>query len=315
LVKSVSTTKQSDENTRQSLKRFSSTFDKQRREEERSFAQLDDRTKNIEISLVELNHNIDSGQRLNKTVKNEMLQVKSQLDNLFGAQRASSSGDGVSGPRDLQGRLGKIEDQVNKLDKSFISDKAQTLTIVHTLGDAITKNSEDQALSKADMEAVDKAAKLIGHRLTNAEKRDSELSLRQDQMKDLIGKNSSDLRSYIAQVQKDTETKLTESAHELGRTNVGLMHTGQRLDTTNMGMQSLQGELNATNSTVGQLSVSLDLAHEYFQGVTKGFQDTHKRVIAGQDGMLPPKGGVAPRFYGAGATKTLPVISAPRPSF
>eukprot|EP00444_Apocalathium_aciculiferum_P037153 CAMPEP_0183482478 /NCGR_PEP_ID=MMETSP0370-20130417/176734_1 /TAXON_ID=268820 /ORGANISM="Peridinium aciculiferum, Strain PAER-2" /LENGTH=245 /DNA_ID=CAMNT_0025675663 /DNA_START=1 /DNA_END=738 /DNA_ORIENTATION=+ len=245
-----------------------------------------------------------------------MIQVKAQMDNIFGAQRASSSpGDGVSGPRDVQGRLGKIEDQVNKLDKSFIADKAQTLTIVHTLGDAISKNSEEQALSKADMEAVDKAAKLMDHRLTNAEKRDSELSLRQDQMKDLIVKNSSDLRSYIALVQKDTETKLTESAHELGRTNVALLHTGQRLDTTNMGMQSLQGELNATNSSVGQLSVSLDLAHEYFQGVTKGFQDTHKSVIAGQHGMLPPKGGVAPRFYGAGAMKTLPVISAARPSF
>merc|ERR1740129_2245943 len=56
LVKSVQEAKQSDENTRQALKRFTATVEKQRKEDSRAMAAFDDRLKNTEECQAEGQH-------------------------------------------------------------------------------------------------------------------------------------------------------------------------------------------------------------------------------------------------------------------
>mmetsp|Transcript_72297 Transcript_72297/g.182298 ORF Transcript_72297/g.182298 Transcript_72297/m.182298 type:complete len:501 (-) Transcript_72297:167-1669(-) len=311
LVKIVQEIRQSDENTRQALRRFTSTFDKQRRETERSFAQVDDRTRNFEASLVEMQHSIDGNTKTQKTYKSDLAQIRALLDNYVGGQQRPQQGKSDSSSatpaRDLQGRVAKVEEAVIKLGKSQTADKNQTLAIVQTLGDAISKNGEEVGKHAQELEGIEKSLKNQDHRLQKGEQKSLELGTRHERLRENLEKCDADLRGLIGTVQREMTAKLDSNWHELSKTNASLSQAGQRIDAQSNGLQSLSGELNNTSDRVAKMGVSLDLAHEYFQGLTKGFQDTHKRVTSGQDGMLPPKGAYGGSRPGS-VLKTLPMI-------
>mmetsp|Transcript_26814 Transcript_26814/g.56811 ORF Transcript_26814/g.56811 Transcript_26814/m.56811 type:complete len:508 (-) Transcript_26814:78-1601(-) len=319
MIKALQDCRREEENVRQALKRLTSGYDQFKRESERSFTRLDERSKTLEASVVDLNHLCEGSSRMHKTVRNDLTQFKNQLDNLFGARQQvdSNSAKDMVGPRDLQGRLGKLEEQVVKLDRAMAADKTQTMNIIQGMGDNVTKQGQELHQNRQDLDALEKAICLADQRLDRGDKKDAELTNRCDNIKENLTKCDSDLRVYITQVQKDMDAKLNEHGAELSKTNSGLNQTGQKLEATNIDVNALHSELASTNGAVHKLSVSLDLAHEYFQGLTKGFHDTHKRVVSGADSMLPPRGAVGGRpasqgAYGGGGG-TLPVIHTPRP--
>lgn len=307
LVKTSQETKQSDENTRAALKRLSTTCDKQRKDCERSFGQLDDRSKNLEAGMIEMQHNVEKSAKASKTARSDIAQLRSIMDQLVGDSQGKTQqgqAEPSSKPNDVQGRVNKVEELINKLSKTINTEKAQQMTNLQSLIEAIQKNSSDVSKSLNDIEGLDKTVKVQDHRILKVEQKGTDLSVRQERLKEQLDKSEVDLRGVVTGVQRDLTTKMDTQSHELSKTNANLQLVSSRLDGVQAQTQHLHTELGNTNGTVDKMGQSLDLAHEYFQGVTKGFHDTHKRVLTGQDGMLPPKGGGSKMS----PPKTLPVI-------
>eukprot|EP00932_Pfiesteria_piscicida_P019422 SRR837773.6250.p1 GENE.SRR837773.6250~~SRR837773.6250.p1 ORF type:complete len:240 (+),score=46.97 SRR837773.6250:75-722(+) len=203
LVKVAQAVRQSEDNTNQALRRHTASFDKFRRESERSMAQLDERTRSLEVSTVELSHVVEGSQRSHKVVKSDLAQVRAQLEGQAGIRReAPGEAARATAPRDAGGRLQRLEEQVAKLEKSNTSDKTQTLLITQTLSDAISKNSDDLLHSRADFEAFDKAVKQLEFRLGQADKFHSEQVSKSEQLKERISKTEADTRMYMSKVTK-----------------------------------------------------------------------------------------------------------------
>jgi len=68
-----------------------------------------------------------------------------------------------------------------------------------------------------------------------------------------------------------------------------LQTTNKTVEATSSKMNGLDAGLSRTNDAVCKLGQRVDLAHQYLEGAGKGLRDTHKRVAAGEDGMLAPK--------------------------
>lgn len=309
LVKSVQDLKQADENTRQALKRFTATFDKQRKDDQRSFSQLDDRAKNLEAALIEAQHQSETGQKQGKATKAEVERLKQHLEALVGQQSGAQNGlqnSSAVGPNDWQGRIGKIEDSLARVSKLTSTDKNQSLNVVQAVSDAMHKSTQDLAKVMGDIESLDKVVKNHDNRIMKLEHTGTELAANQQKMREQADRAEQDLRGQIAAVQRDANSKSDNHSLELAKTNAVLQQTNQRAEAHAGALQSLHSDLSSTNGMVSKLGHSVDLAHEYCQGITKGFHDTHKRVQSGQDGMLPPK---------SGGSRRLPVIvpSSPRP--
>merc|ERR1712064_245490 len=66
------------------------------------------------------------------------------------------------------------------------------------------------------------------------------------------------------------------------------MQTRKDLSNTNSHVQALNGELGTTCDGVAKIASGLDVANEYLHGLSSGFQDAHRCVMDGQDGLLPP---------------------------
>jgi len=308
-VKSIQDVKKEEDNTRHALKRFTAAFDKQRKEDARSFSQIDDRTRNLEAGLVETQHQVDTAQKAIKVMKVDLIQVKNDLGGLVGVQQQANQhtqqqDSSRARPNDWQGRIVKIEESFNKLSKTATADKNQTMNVVQALSDGITKNATDLARFNSDLEKADHKFKIQDGRLHKLEASSGDLAAQQAKQRENAERAETELRNQIIAQQRDLTARIDGQAHDLSTTNAELHQTNLRLDAANTNLHTLHQDMVAASGTITKLSSGLDLAHEYFQGVSKGFHDTTKRVVNGQDGMLPPKGG-----GGAGLTKrTLPLI-------
>lgn len=293
VVKSVQETKQGDENTRQALKRFTGTFDKQRKEDQRSFQALDDRSKNFEAGLVEAQHQLDLLNKVAKGNKTELDRLKSGIDSLAGVQHGLQQDRGNAGKDDLQGRIGKLEESIGQISKIAQQEKSQTLGIVQAMADTMHKNTAQIQQNMGVVEGLDKGVKGHEHRLHKAEEQVKGQIANQQRMKEQQERMESDLRGNIAGVQREAKSQLDTQAHEIAKTNATLLQAQQRADNIGSTLTKVNGDLGATQAQLSKLGSSVDLAHEYVSGLAKGFQDTHKRVASGSDGMLGPRQGGA----------------------
>lgn len=294
LLKTVQATRQAEESCSQALRRYVSTFEQMKRESHRSLTTLDERTKGLEVTVVELSHAMDGSQRWQKVMKADWREVKGQLDGVFGAQRRTEgAADGAAAgmPRDVHGRLHKIEEQVMMLSKAVVQDSAKTSSAMQNLNDVVSKYSDELAHHRQSIESLDKAARQADSRLVQVERYGDEQAAKGEHLKELVRKTEGDIRLYVASVQKETDTALLQQKAELSDNSSALLQMGQRLDLASLDVHKVQGELQFVNASLTKLSVGVDLAHEYFQGLTKGFQDTHRRVAA-PDGLRPLKASV-----------------------
>merc|ERR1711974_398576 len=86
---------------------------------------------------------------------------------------------------------------------------------------------------------------------------------------------------------RDLSGRIELQAAQLATTSTTLQQTSMRLDSVAAHGQQLGLDLTNQGGTLEKLSERLELAHEYCHGVSKGFQDTQKRMCS-QDSILRP---------------------------
>jgi len=108
--------------------------------------------------------------------------------------------------------------------------------------------------------------------------------------------------------------KMEAQGIEISKQKDHLTETTRNLDVASAKLDRVSGELETTNSIMKEISQGVDLCHDYFQGLGKGFKDTHLRVMA-EDSMLSPrcKREGARGFGSIKDSSALPSIVAPFP--
>jgi len=111
--------------------------------------------------------------------------------------------------------------------------------------------------------------------------------------------------SIIAKM-RCTGEKVDSHQNDLQRVGEQLASMMKQLELTKSEVQKTQDRLESTNKQLCDVSSGLELTQEYWQGLSKGFRETHKSVTV-ESCLLPPA-------RGAGVTM-LPIISkTPRTS-
>jgi len=288
LVKSAQELKQADEASKAALKRINSQVEKHRRDAERTFLQIDDRSKNMELAVVEVQGIEEKAAKAIKAIRQDVDRNRIIIDQLMGEDGKLGSMSATSGPKpsDVQGRVNKMEEMVGKLAGALSSDKSGMLHHFQQLRDTVALTSATAAKNASDYEHLDKAIKSQDHRLYKVEQRCGLMEGRADKLKDQVERQDADFRNQLGNTQASLQSKLDTHAHEQAKTNERINQGSSRVDCLQNSLDNMKLELAGTNSAVGRLGQSLDLAHEYVQGMSKGLNDTPKRVHG--DGVPSP---------------------------
>jgi len=278
LVKSTQELKQADEANKGAFKRITTTAERQRRDTERGFAQVDDRSKNLELAIIELQGADEKALKVIRATRQDVERNRSTIEQLMGEGGKLGSASSGPKPSDVQGRVNRVEEMVGKLATALSTDSSGTQQSLQQLREAVAHNAAGMTKNASDYEHLDKMVKSQDHRLYKVEQRCGLIEGRSEKLKDQLERQESELKNQLGNAQASLQAKLDTQAHELAKTNERISQGGSKVDILQSGLDNIKTELASTNGAVGKLGHGLDLAHEYVQGMSKGLTDTHKRV-------------------------------------
>lgn len=298
-IKHLQHVKQAEDDTQENLKRHIAASERQRKDDGRSFTLLDQRTKTLETMLIQTDHTQQKQARTIKRISDDMQQCTRAIEEATGGEttRAPTPQPVQSAqPRDLARsrtemvgpRVAKLEESLTNLERAQATDRNTVLSSLTGLRELVEKNTADISRNTSNLESTTQAERMLERRVHKLEEWAQEVDKKQHDVQRQADKTDHDVRPLFGAV-KELENKIDQLqiVDDLAsRRQDGLE---KELQATAEAMEQLEGELDATNSVVTKIGTRLELAHEYFQGLGKGFQDTHKKVCTGSDGMMPPR--------------------------
>lgn len=226
-----------------------------------------------------------------------------------GGRRASQAQQEIVS---LGARLNTAEDTLHQLQ----SDLARQISA----GLPSRVDDLDKQVRKA-LDATEKHAESIG-RTEEALKADKDRLMRVDQEVQgvTLKANHLDERAVLVEgkvdelvrSERDHRRKLEQHKDEmesLGERQQELRSSAKKIVAA---VQDVQGDVDQIKDKVGEHAAALELAHEYIQGVGRGFQDTHRQVLSGGNGMLPPASAREPRMLPSLPTRPVSAGTASR---
>merc|ERR1712008_157815 len=88
--------------------------------------------------------------------------------------------------------------------------------------------------------------------------------------------------------QKRIHETVKDHGNELARSRTDLARTATHLENTGHRVSVLEDQMKVTQDDVKNIRASLDLSHDYWKGLSRGFKETNAEV--NQDGkVLPPR--------------------------
>jgi len=306
----------SDENTRSAMKRHISSFEKTRKDDQRSFMLVDGRLKSVEEMLLECTGKVQKHSKNMKILTADMKHITGELGGVMGMQQEKEQKDEsnpeearrnsvVSHAEALTSRFGRLEEAVNQLTKSQSFEKEAIAKRHKEVADLSVKTAAEMKDATLALDGFQKNQRLLEDRVMRSETRIAQEETNMEKCQKQAEKFENDLRGVSVSL-KENSTEMEFQKHELTKTNGILSGTRQDLETTNGNVEELSTVFGELQGAMIKIGTRLELAHEYFNGMSKGFQDTHKRVSSGLDGMIAPKV--------MSARKVLPEIPGSRPA-
>jgi len=299
MMSALQNLRQSEENTRSVLKRHVSTCEKQKKDAQRSFALIDDRLKSAEAICLETTHKTQTNAKSLKSLSTDLKHVLGELGEVVGQQQGGKGDDAKQqqptkaaqdqSPAERFGnRMGRIEESISALHRNQAFEKEGAGIKLRELEDLVKKTVADSRDNSLCIELHSKTQKSQEERILRNETRQGQCDSNIDKVQKMADKLDADTRELVLNGRELT-AMVEHEKHEREKISTNLSNNGKDLEVTNTNVYVLNKDLLDIQSSMVKIGMRLELAHEYFQGMTKGFQDTHKRVNAGLDGMVAPK--------------------------
>lgn len=281
----------------QTLRSFMAATDKQNKENSITHVRLDDRTKAAEDGLrqmlTQIQANASQLREKMSTTDDEIRHITSKLLAIE-AQNAEWQNDlkgHASEQKGPAGRMQKIEQELAKFSDAITAGQKDNRRRITELSELVAKASSDiGVMDHVQVTHVDHLRR-ISHRAGDLENNGSKLAGRVDRAEAIV--------SSLAAAKEDALRRLESHAFDLKQKDAQLGKARADLDSTTQRLDGHDSEFGGNAKALAHIGTRLELAFEYFQGMGRGFRDTHRKVVGGEDGMLPPKSGMA---------KTLPTI-------
>jgi len=289
--------KQFSRSTKETLSELMKAVESQKLSDNRRFTKLGEQVAVIETSLAEGNHRQHTmGEHL-KATNVDLRQLRTGLEQTNGALQCleSQHAETVRALGDTMSRMTKAEEDITQGSINLTAEKKHLMDFLQDLDRKFHKVA-------ADLTQLDQTQRTQHDLLQGTVQRADGLESHARASDERAEGHEVDLRNFAAW-QREATTEIECLTLEHNKTAVHVQTTSKSLDATCDRLNRVSDSLDCTNETAAKLGQRLDLAHSYFQGLSKGFRDTHKRVVAGEDGMLPPRQ----------TSPTLPMITSPSP--
>mmetsp|Transcript_37568 Transcript_37568/g.69949 ORF Transcript_37568/g.69949 Transcript_37568/m.69949 type:complete len:514 (-) Transcript_37568:89-1630(-) len=287
-MKALQQCKQSDENTRTTLKRHINASDRQKKDDLRSMQMLDDRTKAVEAMFLDLSQKVELQGKTVRTSSLQLKQMMADMEQVTGVQSDHSQDRGRSPTELLAVRMQRCEEGLSAVGKKEATDVHSMRIQIKDLQDQMGLSRTEIAKGKAGIDALEKAVRGHNDRLGKDEDRLMGHDTAVARLSKQAGQAHADIQN-LTTLERDLVSQLHMQASEIKKTNSHIAKTNEDLDHTNRDLSDVREDLGGAHSKLAATAHSMELAHEYLQGLAKGFQDTHKRVSIGADGMIQPK--------------------------
>lgn len=225
----------------------------------------------------------------------------------------------------------------NNLAGTLDTLRASSMDVTNTLGvpftgsklgdsvhDAVFRLTRSAASNSESLQRIDKACDRQSLELQHGTRRIAEMEKLQLRVHDLehfakamtasaanddVGNTASALESMAAAgAEQRTEvlTKLETQAHQTNQVRSTVHQLSNGMRGAEDRLSTLESKIASVNDSVASLRGGVDLTHEYWKGLTRGVQRTHKNVVT--DGFAMK----APLPDGSTTLRAVPLSRSPR---
>jgi len=197
-------------------------------------------------------------------------------------------GSGLSDLSALNQRLRQVEDSVQQASNEVARVISAGLsTRVDQMDLKINKAAADCEKHDQTLRSMDEAVSSCREKITKLESRSAGLESKSDRLEERTGLLESHVDS-LEHKEREDRRAIEDQQGLLEEAEDKHMHLENTVAAALQDLKGLTADLGKTKEAVSQQKVLLDLAHEFIQGVGRGFQDTHRQVLTGTNGLLPP---------------------------
>jgi chromosome segregation ATPase len=292
--------KHADEQTKQALRHLKSTVEKQNKETQWSFMQLDNRSKSLESTLESLQDRLEKQASSVTEVFRDLNSLRGGISHLGGLQQKSlqqlqeglkeqfgGAGGGPGG--DIIFRLAAVEEGVSRLIDQATSENKGYNTKILQVEEAVNKVAVDVTKLQSDIRTFDKNQNHLMDSVRREEQRVSNSEARVNALVERLDRCEKDINENVDGLTLQRK-RSDDHDGDILRLGTHFQETMRHYNIQQKSVQNLRDDLSQLQGNVGGMGSRIELAHEYVQGLSKGMQDTHRRVQNGEDGLLPPKG-------------------------
>jgi len=291
-VQTIQEMKRNHEATSETLNKLAKVSEQRHKDNSRTFTCLSEHINSLEAMLGDTNRNLQKQADSVRSVDSEVQRLKTACAQFSELQHLKL------GQTDLAGLLASQNDRTTKLEQDLGSYRRLNGTEMDKLA---SRTQDLEALldsTTANFTTLKSTVDSHDERLGQSEGRLGAAEGAHKKLSDQVVAAERQLRT-LNSLLEGALSKLDVHSTELERISSGLNQNQKSLDATRGQVEHMRTELRGTMEAITKLSSRMDLCHNYFQGLSKGFQDTHRQVAKGESGMLQPKSTL---------TGTLPVI-------
>jgi len=295
------------------LETFAEGHRRQRRKDEKSFKDLGIATSTLNNKLEQTDARAKSHVAGTEVLKTDIETLQRRLEQTMRMQTVQETQH-----KDFKAKFPAYEERLELLKASIqnvmeslglVEGAANLVETVQKLTSAISSHGVSlqelrQASEHHDTEIeqtrqrVDPLEK-IEAKLEKADRQIEErLSTRLDALEELLYQNEKDDKTERDKIESEIAARARAHAQYMAKfdqqaqENVKVSEILQKLegniDKTDVRVHTLEGKAALTEEKVSKLGGSMDLTQEYWKGLTKGFQETHRKVTVEKD-LLPVK--------------------------
>lgn len=287
------------EGTQNGLAKLTPKFEHHRKEMSNGIASLNERSTCLEKMLLDVRNQLGSYDQQAASTRGIIEAMQTSLGGVQCEVGKLTGGQGKDNKNKKEdsiiARLQAAEQGLDKISQNVEYVTTSVLGTVHNLKRDLDDSTVIIASHQSNILELSSKAERHGNEILSTKSRTDELELKEA----TLSKRANDVDDSVSQLvafQRSSARQLDLHTLELERAQVDRHQMGKKIEGVAESVHSVSTDLGATNDGVARISSRLDLAHEYFDGLNKGLQETHKQVLTGQSGMLPPKGPHTPRL-------------------
>lgn len=312
---------QNSEDAHERTKQLSNKLESQKVEITNAVKALNDRAFDVEKHTSELQEQVDFLADTNYRLDGEITTVKKSLGIIEQNLEASAKVEEENVEEEAAQRQ-EAQKQAQSVASRLATMTANLSECTKLLSAETEKNTKSREAVQQLSQQVSKTTTITGknveeiNSLGGLQRRTDELvQVLEDRTKQLeergaeLAERTESAETHLTLLQAardDVTMKIDVQALELDRGRKRHEQLRSDLVDANSALQGLNGDFVKTSAHLGHISERVSVAHEYFDGLGKGIQDTHRHAIDGTGGMLPPtpRSRTLPGIAGRGAQKS-----------